>query len=323
MATAVLWFRRDLRLSDHPALNAAAAEGPVTALFVLDDALRRPSGAPRLAFLYRSLRSLEAALGERGGALVVRHGRPEDVVPAVVRETGAGSVHVSADTGPYGRRRDDAVEAALGDVPLVRTGSPYAVTPGRVTKSDGTPFKVYSPFYRAWAAHGWPAPARRHQVEWYGGVPSDGIPDDPELPSELELPPAGEDAAHTAWQKYRSEPGELRRGTEPSRPGPHESDVGLPEVRRHPPAHDAAPARQRAVPPGVGVAGLLRLDRVVLPRQRASVLPATDGRYGVRHRPGRGRPPARLGGRAAPGSRSSTPASARCCTWGGCTTGSG
>jgi deoxyribodipyrimidine photo-lyase len=127
MSAAVLWFRRDLRLGDHPALLAAADEGPVTALFVLDDVLRKPSGAPRIAFLYRSLRALDAQLREHRGGLVVRRGKPENVVPAVAREVGASSVHVSADYGPYGRARDERVEGALGDVTLVRTGSPYAV----------------------------------------------------------------------------------------------------------------------------------------------------------------------------------------------------
>ena len=159
MSGAVLWFRRDLRLGDHPALLAAAGDGPVAALFVLDDALRRPSGAPRIAFLYRTLRALDAQLREHGGALTVRRGQPENVVPAVARACGATSVHVSADFGPYGAARDQRVAAALGDVPLVRTGSPYAVAPGRVTKGDGTPFKVYTAFYRAWAEHGW-RPAR-------------------------------------------------------------------------------------------------------------------------------------------------------------------
>src|ERR1700760_3421126 len=114
--SAVLWFRRDLRLGDNPALLAAADEGPVVALFVLDD-------APRVAFMYRTLRALDAQLREHGGGLVVRRGKPENVVPAVAREAGASSVHVSADFGPYGRARDERVEAALGDVPLVRTGS--------------------------------------------------------------------------------------------------------------------------------------------------------------------------------------------------------
>ena len=128
--TCVLWFRRDLRLRDHPALHAAAGDGPVVALFVLDQALLKPAGAPRVAFLYRTLRSLDEQLREHGGRLLVRRGDPADAVPRVVAEAGASAVHVSADFGPYGRARDEAVEEALGDVPLVRTGSPYAVAPG-------------------------------------------------------------------------------------------------------------------------------------------------------------------------------------------------
>jgi deoxyribodipyrimidine photo-lyase len=204
LSAAVLWFRRDLRLSDHPALLAAADEGPVTALFVLDDELRKPSGAPRIAFMYRTLRALDGQLRAHGGGLVVRRGKPESVVPAVAREAGASSVHISADFGPYGRARDEHVDEALGDVPLVRTGSPYAVAPGRVTKGDGSPFKVYTPFYRAWCAHGWRKPARSRpgDVDWRtaGGA---GIPRDPRLPAGLTLPEAGEEAALAAWRRFR------------------------------------------------------------------------------------------------------------------------
>jgi deoxyribodipyrimidine photo-lyase len=203
--TSVLWLRRDLRLRDHPALHAAAPHAPVLALFVLDPTLLAPAGAPRVAFLYRTLRGLAADLHAHGGQLVVRRGDPVEAVPAVAREVGASSVHVSADFNPYGRRRDEAVEAALGGVPLVRTGSPYAVSPGRVTKDDGEPFKVYSPFYRVWRTHGWPAPARAiaGQVSWHPGLPGDEIPADPPLPADLELPAAGEEAALRAWQAYR------------------------------------------------------------------------------------------------------------------------
>ena len=203
MSAAVLWFRRDLRLEDHPALLAAADEGPVTALFVLDDELRNPSGAPRVAFMYRTLRALDEQLREHGGGLVVRRGKPENVVPAVAQEAGASSVHVSADFGPYGRARDERVEQALGNTPLVRTGSPYAVAPGRVTKSDGSPFKVYTPFYRAWSEHGWRKPAQSDpgNVAWrtVGGT---GIPQEPRLPSGLTLPEAGEKAALDAWRRF-------------------------------------------------------------------------------------------------------------------------
>jgi deoxyribodipyrimidine photo-lyase len=200
-----MWFRRDLRLHDHPALNAAVDDGPVTALFVLDDALRRPAGATRIAFLYRTLRALDADLREHGGGLIVRRGRPENVVPAVVAETGATSVHISADFGPYGAARDERVGAALGDVALVRTGSPYAVGPGRVVKADGSPYQVYTPFYRAWREHGWPAPARSAlgRAEFVTDIDDTGVPADPPLSAGIELPEAGEEAARRAWQRYR------------------------------------------------------------------------------------------------------------------------
>ena len=90
----VLWFRRDLRLSDHPALAQAAGQGPVTALFVLDDLLVRTAGQPRLRYFLQTLRALDLQLRAVGGALTVRAGRPERVVPAVATEVQAqGSSH--------------------------------------------------------------------------------------------------------------------------------------------------------------------------------------------------------------------------------------
>lgn len=200
-APSVLWFRRDLRLRDHAALMAAAEQGPVTALFVLDDELLHRSGAPRTAYLLRTLRALHADLESHGGGLVVRTGRPDEVVPALSREIGATAVHISADYAPYGARRDARVAQALGEVPLVPTGSPYAVAPGRVLKGDGTPYKVFTPFYRAWSEHGWrrPADSDPAHVSWLV-VDGDGIPDDPAV--DAELPPAGEVAAHEAWKLF-------------------------------------------------------------------------------------------------------------------------
>ncbi len=200
--TAVLWFRRDLRLSDHPALLAARdaatasteADSPgVVGLFVLDDTLRRPSGAARLAFLYECLRDLDRQLD---GRLVVRRGNPVNVVPAVAREAGSHTVHISADYGPYGAERDRRVQAALESDgrQLVRTGSPYAVAPGRVRRADGSPYRVFTPYSRAWRAAGWRAPATRpREVAWLA-LDGTGIPKDPALGATV-LPPAGESAA--------------------------------------------------------------------------------------------------------------------------------
>ncbi|MGY1841183.1 MULTISPECIES: cryptochrome/photolyase family protein [unclassified Modestobacter] len=206
MPTALLWFRRDLRLGDHPALlaalDAAGPDGDVLPVFVFDDRLYGPAGDPRRRFLLDCLADLD---GQTGGALVLRAGDPAQVLPALAAEVGAGSVHVTADAGPYGRRRDAAVERALGELPLVRTGSPYAVAPGRVVKRDGTPFRVFTPFARAWREHGWHSPATRpDDVRWTRGVRSDEPPTAPGLDG-VALPPAGEAAATAAWHRFRDE----------------------------------------------------------------------------------------------------------------------
>jgi deoxyribodipyrimidine photo-lyase len=199
-----MWFRRDLRLLDNPALVAAAAaasDGRVVPLFVVDPRLWGAAGPARQAYLVASLRALDESLG---GNLLLRHGDPATLLPEVVRASGADSVHVAADFGPYGRRRDAAVEHALGDVPLVRTGSAYAVTPGRVRKDDGTSYRVFTPFYRGWCAHGWRAPADDvpERVRWWMPQECDGFPDAPVL-DDMTLPAAGEHAAWSRWERFR------------------------------------------------------------------------------------------------------------------------
>ena len=146
-------------MSDHPALNAAAAAGAVLPVFVVDPAIWGPSGEVRREYLRRSLEALNGSL--RGG-LTIRTGDPVEVLPTLAREVAASSVHISADHGPYGSQRDVAVGRALSDigVTLDASGSPYAVSPGRVRKADGTPYRVFTPFYRAWCAHGWRRPAQ-------------------------------------------------------------------------------------------------------------------------------------------------------------------
>lgn len=200
--TAIHWFRRDLRLGDNPALHAAADAGDVVALYVLDPRLWDRAGAPRRAYLMRSLAALDA---QTGGRLLVRRGDPRTVLPAVARETGATAVHAAASFEPFGRRRDDVVEAALADagVPLVRTGSPYAVAPGRVRNGSGHGYKVFTPFHRAWRDHGWRAPApdaeaTARRVTFTDAGRSDPLPDAP-VPEGLTLPEAGEEAALDRW----------------------------------------------------------------------------------------------------------------------------
>ncbi|MFP3905904.1 MAG: cryptochrome/photolyase family protein [Acidimicrobiales bacterium] len=189
----IMWFRRDLRLSDNPALvEALRTDDEVLALFVIDPALWGPAGENRRAFLVGCLRVLDDDLG---GALVVRHGDPVEVVPAVARELGATSVHVAADFGPYGTRRDEAVAAALTAEgrELVFDGSPYAVDPGTVRNQAGDPYQVFTPFSRAWKVMDRPEPLRRpSDPAWASAIESDPLPE--AEPTADQLPEPGETA---------------------------------------------------------------------------------------------------------------------------------
>src|ERR1700754_2666270 len=197
----LLWFRRDLRLHALPSLlDAAAPDGEVLACYVLDPRLKATSGPRRLQDLYDAVRDLRASLG---GRLMVTPGRPEKRIPLLAKSIGATAVHVSADYSPFGRRRDGAVREALGDVPLEEAGSPYLVSPGRVTKGDGTPYKVFTPFYDAWSEHGWRSPANSGptSARWIDPADVPGGVDIPDTGLELEVQ-AGEAAARKQWAKF-------------------------------------------------------------------------------------------------------------------------
>jgi deoxyribodipyrimidine photo-lyase len=146
---SVLWFRRDLRLIDHTALQRACAEGPVLPLFIVDPAFDR-AGERRRAVMGEMLRSLDRQLG---GSLVVRRGDPAQVVAEVANAVGAAEVHVTRDHAPYGHRRDAAVAEALRSVGcrLVGTGTNLVLAPGSVTKDDGGSYSVFTPFRRRWS----------------------------------------------------------------------------------------------------------------------------------------------------------------------------
>ncbi len=201
---SVMWFRRDLRLGDNPALLEACADGDVLPLFVLDPALWGPAGPVRRAYLGASLRALDAALRQRRASLSVVRGDPVRRVVLAAREVGATRVHVAADHGPYGHRRDRDVEKALAEhgIELVRTGSAYAVAPGRVTNGSGDPYKVFTPFSKAWADHGWRGPVDAPTgVSWLGLAETVELPD-PRPPGGVELPEAGEIAALRRWTEF-------------------------------------------------------------------------------------------------------------------------
>lgn len=153
--TAVVWFRRDLRLHDHPALHAAVERfDRVVGLYVLDDALLagRWASANRTWFLARALDELGHALRDRDGALAVVRGDPRTRVVAFAREIRADAILAGRDHGPYGRARDEAVESAASAAGIrFEAGRGQLVhEPEDIRRDDGGTYTVFSPFHRRW-----------------------------------------------------------------------------------------------------------------------------------------------------------------------------
>ena len=202
--TGLMWFRRDLRLADHPALTAAATAGDVVGLFVVAPRLWDAGGPARRAWVAASVRALRDATG---GALVLRVGDPASVVPEVAAAVGATTVHVTAETTPGGRARDARVASALAGQGAVGQpdGTPYAVAPGSVRTGQGTPYQVFTPFARAWREHGWDDPLPAPRVEWRrmrGDADATARLDAAVKDAPPGMPDAGEEAALARWRRF-------------------------------------------------------------------------------------------------------------------------
>ncbi|MEJ7800956.1 MAG: deoxyribodipyrimidine photo-lyase [Ilumatobacter sp.] len=201
MPRSIMWFRRDLRLRDNPALATALADGDVLPLFVLDPAFGQ-AGAPRRALLHDCLVALRDATD---GSLVIRSGDPSTIVPDLADEFDAPTVYVARDYGPYGRRRDEAVADALrgADRELRGVGSAYAVAPGAVRKGDGHPYSVFTPFSRTWREHGWDEPIDAPRSPTWVDAPTRGVFSRPDL--EFEVPSATEQDVTARWRRFRDD----------------------------------------------------------------------------------------------------------------------
>ncbi len=161
-----MWFRQDLRLSDHAALTAAAAAGPVIALFILDDETPGDwclGGASRW-WLHHSLAALSGDV-----PLLLRRGRADDVLEQVLAESGASALHFSRDYAPWSAALERRVHGICEQrgVACHRYGGFLLHEPESVRTGAGTFFKVYTPFSRACLAKGEPRASRpRPAITW-------------------------------------------------------------------------------------------------------------------------------------------------------------
>lgn len=152
MSTALVWLRDDLRVADNPALTAALASADrVAILYVLDDESPevRPLGAAARWWLYHSLHQLSQTISELGGHLILRRGSAREVVPAVAAEVTASSVHWSRRFGAA-RAIDTELKTTLPDAHS-HNGT-LLHEPWSLQTGGGTPFKVFTPFWKAYRA---------------------------------------------------------------------------------------------------------------------------------------------------------------------------
>lgn len=159
MTTAIVWLRRDLRIDDSPALNHALAESErVIPLYIHAPEEESPwqPGAASRWWLHHSLKALEASLRRRGSGLVIRRGASGAVLREVAKEAGAGVVCWNRLYEPSARSRDGEIKKILAGAGIRTEDHPGSLLrePWEVAKDDGTPYRVFTPFWRRYLLTG-------------------------------------------------------------------------------------------------------------------------------------------------------------------------
>jgi len=150
----ILWFRQDLRISDHAALNAASQSGaPVIPLFIYGEQTPgdwKPGGASRW-WLEGSLAELDNALQTMQSRLILRRGRAQDVLASLVDETGAKEIYFTRRYEPENAAEEKIIAEHLTEkgIECRRFGGSLLFEPEAVKTKSGTPFRVFTPFYKA------------------------------------------------------------------------------------------------------------------------------------------------------------------------------
>ncbi|HEY0936958.1 MAG TPA: deoxyribodipyrimidine photo-lyase, partial [Trebonia sp.] len=198
LRTAIVLFTRDLRVHDNPALDLACRLADrVVPLFVLDDGLG--FAVPnRARFLHQSLADLRDSLRERGGDLVVRHGDPVAETLRLAREVDADGLVIARDVSAYAQRRLEKLEHGCQEqrISLQVVDSVTIVRPGAVTPAGGGHFKVFTPYWRAWAGQRWRAEvAAPDKVSLPEGISVGQLPGAVQEKTSPGLPDGGESAA--------------------------------------------------------------------------------------------------------------------------------
>jgi deoxyribodipyrimidine photo-lyase len=151
--TRIVWFRRDLRLADQAALAAAARQGPVIPVYILDDDTprHRRMGAASRWWLHHSLSRLAEDLAARGSRLILRRGPAAATLAALMAETGASGIDALHHYEPWWLNAEKALARALAETggSLTLHHGNYLAPPGSIRTGSGGPYRIYTPFWRA------------------------------------------------------------------------------------------------------------------------------------------------------------------------------
>lgn len=201
-SVGLVWHRRDLRLQDQAALDAAVRQRDrVLAVFVIDpDILKRPDTAPiRVQFMLACLAELQEAYANWGGRLVVRQGDPLEQLRQLAAEVGADAVFWNEDVEPYAIARDRRVREGLeADGIAVQTFQDMLLhAPDEIATQSGKPYSVYGPFWRNWSKRDKAEPYATPEAIAAPEVDSIALPTlkDLGMTCTAEMPAAGEAVA--------------------------------------------------------------------------------------------------------------------------------
>ena len=175
MKTVIWWIRRDLRLNHNPALQAALQTGlPVIPLFILDPVLLSKPPSNRQNFLMSALRSLDQTLQSNDIPLIIRKGKPLQVLEKMAAENEIAAVYAEEDYSPYAISRDADIQKKL---PLKLITGLVLHHPEHTHKNDGSPYSTFTHFKNAWKALPQPAKPVHYDLKF------------PPIPSSVESLP--------------------------------------------------------------------------------------------------------------------------------------
>lgn len=210
MKRVIHWFRRDLRISDNTALSAAVAAGEeVIPVYIQSEwkELHHWSGAARQEFLCGSLSSLHQNLEAIGGRLIVRRGDAVAELEKLAEETGTCAIFANRDPDPFGRSVEERLSAMCRERGITLSLSQDVCIHERdeVLTGQGTPFRIFTPYAKAWFALPKPSPSGSiKRLKSPDGIISLPLPQlsDWGLTGGTILPEAGERAARERLKSF-------------------------------------------------------------------------------------------------------------------------